>query len=639
MSVDQQDYDQLEDPYAILNIPIDADQKQIKEKFYEYSRVFHPDKQQPHLYLESRSQFEQIDKAYKAISNPFTKLIYDNYGYQGVIICSEHSNKFIDLEEQYVQTYEQRLNHKHEYKLRLQELKKQILERMNHLYDLYREERSYINCYRSIQIGSDLSAALYNEYPRKNLINQRRQLILARLTFIPTIYLPEIKKYQIQHEFGLTLRADGIFGQSKQSFNGGIMYKMAKKIPLQIKYLGGSDIRGSFYHSYKSTEGTVELSTTPYKDLNITYSVRVGKFGFLPIVNLNRSISNTFAVNSQIFYYRGEINDMGFGLVKVFTNPKIRLDLDVIINEKQVSTDILLSKDITKKFSILGGFVNKLSRISLIWDLKSTVCFGWKLVFNSHNFLEVRSQFGIGNSEFLIRFKRNGLIYSLPISLGPHPTLKVALCSILPCIISGYGIYSYQEYKKNSKRNQMILIKKNKNRLIDERKIFSSYYSDLVMKNEEKLNLEISNDGLVILKAYGGHKRKIQNIQKVFKSKENKLPYLVNEDIVKNALNRQIDIGLDLEDILCEVVEITPYIQNIVTHSYIDQTYTEIANQQGLFNPCIEVTTPTAIFIQYSYKGVVNDIVISSGNRLRIGNTNNCSFFHKFITHYILNAI
>ncbi|KAL4490451.1 hypothetical protein ABPG72_002661 [Tetrahymena utriculariae] len=638
MSSNQEEYDQLEDPYAILNVPINADQKQIKEKYYEYSRVFHPDKQQPHLYLESRSQFEQIDKAYKAISNPFSKLIYDNYGYPGVIICNEHSNKFIDLEEQYVQTYEQRLNHKHEYKLRLQELKKEVLQRMNHLYDLYREERSYINCYRNIQINSDFNAVQLIQDVHHINPTQSKQLILTRLSFIPILYLPEIKKYQIQQELGLSASAAGIFGQ-QQDFNGGFFYKISKKLPQEMKYLGGSDIRGSFYHSYKSTEGSLELATNPYKDLNITYSARVGQFGFLPIITFNRSLSNTFSVNSQISAHGGQINDLNYGFVKIFTNPRIRVDFDGNINENEANTEVLLSRDITKKFSILGGLVQKGEKKPQYWKLKLYACIGWKMAFNSHNFLEVRSCFGMGNNEVQIRFKRNGLICSLPISLGPFPSTKAVSYSILSCLLSGYCIYSYQLSKKNSKKNQMVLIKKNKNRLVDEKKIFSSYYSDLLIKNEDKLNLEISNDGLVILKAYGGQKRKIQNIYKIFQSKENKLPYLVNEDIVKNAINRQIDVGLDLEDILCEVVEITPYIQNLVNHSYIDLTYTEIAKEQGLFNPCIEVTTPTAIYIQYSYKGVVNDIIISSGSRLRIGNINNSSIFHKFIAHYILNSI
>jgi curved DNA-binding protein CbpA len=69
------------DPYVLLNVPLDADFKAIKDRYFMYSRVFHPDKQSAGVYLESREQFEVIDRAYKAISTPFLKLIYDRFGY------------------------------------------------------------------------------------------------------------------------------------------------------------------------------------------------------------------------------------------------------------------------------------------------------------------------------------------------------------------------------------------------------------------------------------------------------------------------------------------------------------------------------------------------------------------------------
>jgi len=69
------------DPYILLNVPIDADFKAIKDRYFLLSRVFHPDKAPSGMYLESREQFEVIDRAYKAISTPFLKLIYDHFGH------------------------------------------------------------------------------------------------------------------------------------------------------------------------------------------------------------------------------------------------------------------------------------------------------------------------------------------------------------------------------------------------------------------------------------------------------------------------------------------------------------------------------------------------------------------------------
>lgn len=73
-------------------------------------------------------------------------------------------------------------------------------------------------------------------------------------------------------------------------------------------------------------------------------------------------------------------------------------------------------------------------------------------------------------------------------------------------------------------------MKKNKNRLLDEKKIFNEHSSDLRYKNEGKLNIEIANkylfsfvffhllkklifnSGLIILKSYGGDRKKIRKI-------------------------------------------------------------------------------------------------------------------------------
>lgn len=71
------------DPYELLNVSPEASFKEVKERYFQLSRVFHPDKQAAHLYKEARKQFEQIDRAYKAISNAFLKLIYDNFGFVG----------------------------------------------------------------------------------------------------------------------------------------------------------------------------------------------------------------------------------------------------------------------------------------------------------------------------------------------------------------------------------------------------------------------------------------------------------------------------------------------------------------------------------------------------------------------------
>lgn len=101
-------------PYKILNLSEDASQKEVKSRFYSLSRAFHPDKQPPELVRESAQQFEKIEQAYKILSTPMRKYVFDKYGIEGkssclfglliikgVRVCNEKARKLGDIEEEY----------------------------------------------------------------------------------------------------------------------------------------------------------------------------------------------------------------------------------------------------------------------------------------------------------------------------------------------------------------------------------------------------------------------------------------------------------------------------------------------------------------------------------------------------------
>lgn len=140
----------------------------------------------------------------------------------------------------------------------------------------------------------------------------------------------------------------------------------------------------SLYHSAKSTEGSLELSTTPMKNLyelsllhhnnlicifpslangqylflllfprNIVYGGRIGAFGIIPILSMNRVIDSTFSVNSSTTLVGSDISDANFGFVKVLPKLGVRIDGDINIQDSELNTDLIASKDINKKFSII----------------------------------------------------------------------------------------------------------------------------------------------------------------------------------------------------------------------------------------------------------------------------------------------
>jgi DnaJ-class molecular chaperone len=65
----------MEDPYKILGVTKDADQKEIKSSFRALARKHHPDKPGG-----DESKFKEIQAAYEILSDPDKRSQYDNGG-------------------------------------------------------------------------------------------------------------------------------------------------------------------------------------------------------------------------------------------------------------------------------------------------------------------------------------------------------------------------------------------------------------------------------------------------------------------------------------------------------------------------------------------------------------------------------
>jgi hypothetical protein len=68
---------------------------------------------------------------------------------------------------------------------------------------------------------------------------------------------------------------------------------------------------------------------------------------------MNRVIDNTFSVNSSTTLVGSDISDANFGFVKVLPKLGVRIDGDINIQDSELNTDLIASKDINKKFSII----------------------------------------------------------------------------------------------------------------------------------------------------------------------------------------------------------------------------------------------------------------------------------------------
>lgn len=82
--------------------------------------------------------------------------------------------------------------------------------------------------------------------------------------------------------------------------------------------------------------------------------MRVGRFGVIPSLSMNRILDPSFSVNASTTPSYEGLQDANFGFVKLFPKQNLRLDFDSRVSDSELNNECLLSKDINKKFSILG---------------------------------------------------------------------------------------------------------------------------------------------------------------------------------------------------------------------------------------------------------------------------------------------
>ncbi|KAI5816939.1 hypothetical protein BZA77DRAFT_387282 [Pyronema omphalodes] len=80
---EEQDDDEA-DYYSTLNVSPTATSAQIKAAYHALSKRFHPDKQSPEMRESATRQFNKIIQAYEVLINPRQRMIYDQFGAEGV---------------------------------------------------------------------------------------------------------------------------------------------------------------------------------------------------------------------------------------------------------------------------------------------------------------------------------------------------------------------------------------------------------------------------------------------------------------------------------------------------------------------------------------------------------------------------
>ncbi|WP_041082264.1 molecular chaperone DnaJ [Thermotoga profunda] len=82
---------QSKDYYAILGVPRDASQEDIKKAYKKLIKQWHPDLH-PENKKEAEEKFKEIQEAYEVLSDPQKKAMYDRFGYVGETEFAQQSS-------------------------------------------------------------------------------------------------------------------------------------------------------------------------------------------------------------------------------------------------------------------------------------------------------------------------------------------------------------------------------------------------------------------------------------------------------------------------------------------------------------------------------------------------------------------
>ena len=87
----------MADFYAVLGVPRDAAEDDIKKSYRHLAMQWHPDKNGGAK--ESEEKFKEITEAYDVLRDPQKRAAYDRYGEAGLRGASQAQYEHVDLSE------------------------------------------------------------------------------------------------------------------------------------------------------------------------------------------------------------------------------------------------------------------------------------------------------------------------------------------------------------------------------------------------------------------------------------------------------------------------------------------------------------------------------------------------------------
>ncbi|KAF8961780.1 hypothetical protein BGZ46_001294 [Entomortierella lignicola] len=477
------------DYYAVLNIPRNASDEEIKGAYTRLSKVFHPDKHSgSSLEGAAGTTFQVITKAFEVLSNPQSRATYDKYGEEGLITRWEVGHR--------IKTPQETMD---EFARIAQE--KQQLE----LENLVRSRNDMIINVDASRVFDNYQSPIPFGLPKQK---GRTASILDALgrTDIMQLYM----KNSFQTQFGP--RTQVILGGNMSSKSGSgsghivgtVRHTFSDKLAMElgVSFLdpGSSLIKGT-YNINKQSYFTSTIFARHFQGptpLVMTFGRRItkGATGYMTYRTGDWALGSW----GPLFEDRQDFSSMALGIKSVDSKQNYCLELQAGVLQSHLLADRTWTLDESTRIRV-GA------RLSNLAGLGASI--GGDRKITQHTRLGLAVEIALsGGIAFNVKVMRLGQSVTVPILLSSEFNPKfVFWTAIAPiCAIAAVD-YGYIKPRKRRERAE---------KLRDLRQLHAEFIANQKKEAEEAISLlrestarktkqEQSKDGLVIIEAIYGN--------------------------------------------------------------------------------------------------------------------------------------
>jgi curved DNA-binding protein CbpA len=493
------------DLYHLLNLnPEEDNPLVIKKNFSDLIKIFHSDKS------GGDSKFHQhLVEAYRILSNPAVKFLYDHFGLIGVYSIEENHECLSMLEEI--------LNDKQipdqQKELFKNYIKKKIKKR---IYKKYVDQQN--NELLSAEVSLFMQTGIFDYLYAKYLHHKTREVTLGRYVYVKKLYFDtDIFLYQSSdNKRDLMLNINYNFFPNSNEVDDEYSLKLSNKfyLPFEWKLFDSNFIQSEYVlktnlRKEQSLGQTYYINNFLYKDYLSLYFSHVYN---IPERTLNEaSIGLTYAQNQFNTRFEVDVWNRILDINHTYkVSNKIKWNGSVNLSAKSCSMGVYRFRNYTSKHSTfmsvylktIGLFINNQCIVHtklFALEFKSTLSFVYK---PNQKGSKLASSAGLN---FAIKFEN--FKFSIPLIISTESHIFTNALILASTIIGNYVLRLRRRWKSISGRHYEIYNKVNRKKQME-------FNISNLTEYERRLKAEQMSGGLIIKYAFYGEHFKIAEIAK-----------------------------------------------------------------------------------------------------------------------------